>query len=86
MPQITVEQNSFDISAVELGYMPMRARREVLISLAYADSFIADCEGWHNSSDGYTNRERFDMGYGVVLAITTADWAAWLETHEAIAA
>ncbi|MGC1307828.1 MAG: hypothetical protein WA885_11400 [Phormidesmis sp.] len=86
---LTVEQDgddNRDINALDIG----AARREAVIDQSEAQEFMADCQGWDEVAARYqdgttlTNRDRFLMGYGVVLTITDKDWSSWLEGFEVI--
>lgn len=84
---LTVEQDNDDnraVNALEIG----ADRKEVIVSYQEADDFMADCQGWNDIAvryqDGttFTNRDRFLLGYGVVLTISPQDWASWLQAFE----
>ena len=70
--------------------MSLEAKREVLIDRTKADVFIAECHSWESIAftyeDGttFTNAERYQEGYGVVIRMDTADWAKWLVGYETI--
>ena len=61
-----------------------------MIDRTEAKSFMAECHGWQDVSftyeDGttFTNADRFNDGYGVVLQIDKDDWTKWLSGFELI--
>ena len=86
---LTVEQDcddNRDINALDIGL----ARKEAIIDKNEAVDFAKDCQGWNDIAVRYqdgtelTNRDRFRMGYGVVLTITAKDWQSWLEGFEVV--
>ena len=88
---LTVEQDcddNRDINALDIG----PGRKEVVIDKQEAADFMKDCRGWNDVAvqyqDGtkFTKRDRFLLGYGVVLTITLKDWASWLEAFEVVEA
>ena len=87
--QLTVEQDcddNRDINALDIG----QGKKEVVIVKEEAADFMADCQGWDDVAvryqDGtvFTKRDRFLLGYGVVLSITSKDWQSWLEAFEVV--
>ena len=83
--KLTVSQASgSDSCEGDVEAMSLAAKEEAMIDRAGAEAFMAECHGWQDISvtyeDGttFTNAERFNSGYGVVLYIDTGDWAKWL--------
>ena len=70
--------------------MSLAAKEEALIDCTEAEAFMAECHGWQDVTvtyeDGttFTNAERFNGGYGVVLHIDSDDWAKWLAGYELV--
>ncbi len=89
--KLTVSQSSGHGTADgDVEAMSLTAKEEALIDRTEAEAFMAECHGWQDVSvtyeDGttFTNAERFNGGYGVVLHIDSEDWAKWLAGYELV--
>lgn len=77
-----------DINALDIG----PARKEAVIDKSEATDFMEDCQGWddvavfYQDGTAFTNRDRFLLGYGVVLTIAAKDWQSWLDGFEVVEA
>ena len=87
--KLTVSQASgYGSCDGDVEAMSLAAKEEALIDRTEAEAFMAECNGWQDVSvtyeDGttFTNAERFNGGYGVVLYIDSEDWAKWLAGYE----
>ena len=89
--RLTVSQSSgYGAHDGDVEAMSLTAKEEALIDRTKADAFIAECHGWQNIAftyeDGttFTNADRYQEGYGVVLHIDTNDWSKWLIDYETV--
>ncbi len=89
--RLTVSQASgYGSSEGDIEALSIEAKEEVCINRTEAAAFIAECHDWQGIAftyeDGttFTNAERYQEGYGVVLQIDTDDWAKWLTGYEIV--
>ena len=89
--RLTVSQASgYGVADGDVEAMSLAAKEEALIDRTEAEAFMTECHGWPDVSvtyeDGttFTNAERFNGGYGVVLHIDSEDWAKWLAGYELV--
>ena len=89
--RLTVSQAlGYDSRDGDVDAMSLAAKEEALIDRTEAEAFMAECHGWQDVTvtydDGttFTNAERFNGGYGVVLHIDSDDWTKWLAGYELV--
>ena len=82
---LTVSQASgYGAHDGDVEAMSLEAKEDIVIDQAEADAFMGECHGWQDVAmtyeDGttFTNAQRFQAGYGVVVQIDQDDWARWL--------
>ena len=79
---LTVSQASgYGAHDGDVEAMSLEAKEDIVIDQAEADAFMGECHGWQDVAmtyeDGttFTNAQRFQSGYGVVVQIDQDDWA-----------
>lgn len=89
--RLTVSQASgYGSTEGEVEALSLEAKEEVCIGQTEATAFMAECYDWQGIAftyeDGttFTNAERYQEGYGVVLQIDTDDWAKWLAGYKTV--
>ena len=89
--RLTVSQASgYGSAEGDVEALSLEAKKEAYIDRTEAVAFMAECYGWQSIAftyeDGttFTNAERYQEGYGVVLQIDVDDWAKWLEEYEIV--
>ena len=89
--RLTISQASgYGSAEGDIEALSLAAKKEVCINRTEAAAFMAECYDWQSIAfmyeDGttFTNAERYQEGYGVVLQIDAEDWAKWLEEYEIV--